>query len=372
MKFQDAVADSTAVSTADSAAVSTVVSTVDSTVDSAVDSAQAATQLQSPDTLLLDSTQVAGDVVGEFSREVSETGILLISGQWEQVITTLYSGLARIAVDFIPRLVSAIFVLLLFYLLYRILRNLISRILSRSKYVDAGLEGLLIKTYGVVAWVFISIMVLAQFGINVTALLAGLSIVGIAVGFAAQDTVQNFISGITILIDRPFRVGHYIEVDSTFGIVQEITLRSTRVKTLNNEMMVMPNTQMINQKLLNYTQLGHLRIDIPFGIAYKEYSTVAREVVLKLTEDDDRIHPAYPPEVVVTGLGASSVDLELRLFIRDASMASAMKCEYTEAIREACRKADLEIPFPHLQLYIDEAKAFTSARFMLPEGKGDQ
>lgn len=337
-------------------------------VQVAVDSTVTA-NAQIADSLNADSVQAPPDVVGEFSREVTETGQLLFSGQWQEVLSRFYEGLTGIVVEFIPKFLSALFVLVLFYLLHRFLKKMLAKVLSKSRYVDAGLEGLLMKTYGVVAWGFIGIMVLAQFGINVTALLAGLSVVGIAVGFAAQDTLQNFISGITVLLDRPFRVGHYIEIEGTYGRVEEITLRSTRVRTLNNEVMIMPNNQMINQKLINYTKLGALRLVVPFGIAYKEYPQEARQIVLALTKDDERLHPNFEPDVVVTELNSSSVDMELRLFIKDSAQAFPIRRWYLEKVREALREADIEIPFPHLQLFIDEAKAFSDLNPPLLEKK---
>lgn len=325
-----------------------------------VDSLQAQ-DVVAPDSIVAtDTSSTINDVVGDISRGVTETGELLITGQWQQVVTEFYQGITNVFVGFIPRVLSAIFVLLLFYVLYRLARKLLKNILSRSHFVDAGLEGLLMKTLSVVGWVFIGIMVLAQFGINVTALLAGLSVVGIAVGFAAQDTLQNFISGITILIDRPFRLGHYIEVEGTYGKVEEITLRSTRIKTINNEMMVMPNTQMINQKVVNHTQFGQLRLEIPFSIAYKESPQIAREVVLAITEGDERLSPVHKSDVVVTELNDSSVDMQLRLFIKDVANAMPMRREYVEKILVALKKEGIEIPYPHLQLFIDEAKGLES------------
>ena len=333
----------------------------------AIDSLQAeAPSIVSADTSS-DTTLLAVDVLSELGREVTQTGQLLVSGKWQEVVSAFYEGLGSLVVTFIPRIVSALFVLILFYFLYRVLKKLIWRLLSRSSFVEAGLERLLIRTYTGVAITFICVMVLAQFGINVNALMAGLSIVGIAVGFAAQDTVQNFISGITILIDRPFKVGQFIEVDSTFGRVEDITMRSTRVRTLNNEMMVMPNTQMINQKLINYSQLGLLRISIPFGIAYKEFPETVRSLVLALAEDDERLHPNHKPDVVVTQMADSSVQLELRLYVRDADSAAPLRFEYTEKILDICKRSDVEIPFPHMQLHIDEARAFSTAPFMQPK-----
>jgi small conductance mechanosensitive channel len=266
--------------------------------------------------------------------------------------------MTALLVEFIPKFISAVFVLLLFYIAFRVLLKVINKLLGRSKHVDAGLHNLIVRTFSVVAWSFIFVMVLAQFGINVTALLAGLSIAGIAVGFAARDTLENFISGVSILLDRPFRIGDNIVIDGTFGTVIEITLRSTRLRTQNSEIMVMPNIQMINQKLINHTMLGIIRLEIPFGIAYKEYPQAAREAVLKLTEGDDRLHPEFPPHVVVVAMNDSSVDMRLRIFLKDPKQEIPIRLEYVEKVREALRKADIEIPFPHLQLFVDEAKAF--------------
>lgn len=319
------------------------------------------------DSVLTDTTGVASDSldpIGAISRQVEEAGRLLIAGEWDLFWVRLYEGMAGLVVEFIPNLVSALFVFILFYALYRILNSLLHQVLHRSHRVDKGLQNLLTKTYRIVAWVFIGVMVLDQFEVNVTALLAGLSIAGIAVGFAARDTLENFISGITIMMDKPFRIGDFIEVDGTYGQVENITLRSSRIRTLNNQIMVMPNIQMINQKLINHTILGILRVEIPFGIAYKERSQAAREVVLKTTEGDERLHPDYPPSVVVAALNDSSVDMILRLFLNDPALAVPVRYAYLERVFKALTEAGIEIPFPHLQLFIDEATAFQDSFLM--------
>jgi small conductance mechanosensitive channel len=257
---------------------------------------------------------------------------------------------------FVPRLISALVVLAVLYVVYRSLGHLLRRILSRSDRVEGGIASLALKTYRIASTILIGIMVAAQFSIDVTALLAGLSIAGIAVGFAARDTLENFIAGITILVDKPFRIGDQIEVEGTFGVVDHITLRSTRLRTMNDQVMIMPNALVINHKVLNHTLRNTLRIEIPFGIAYKEYPAAAREVVLKLLEGDDRLDPDRPPTVVVTAMGESSVDMVLRFHIRDPLTEVPIRFEYVEKVREALRSADIEIPFPHLQLFIDGAK----------------
>ncbi|MFQ5569100.1 MAG: mechanosensitive ion channel family protein [Rhodothermales bacterium] len=323
----------------------------------------AGTTFQVADSTLADTS----DAITQLNRELGAASDLLIEGEWELFVSRIYDGLAGLVVNMIPRLAGALFVFALFYAVYRLLRSLLHRLMKRSKRIDAGLEHLLMQTFRMVALSFIAVMVLAQLGINVTALMAGLSIVGIAVGFAARDTLENYISGITIMFDKPFRVGDNVEIEEVFGTVEEITLRSTRLRTLDHQIMVMPNTQMINKKLLNHTMLNTLRVAIPFGIAYKEYPQEARQVVLKLAEGDSRLHPAYLPEVAVTALNDSSVDMALWLYLKDPRLEVAVRYEYIEKIREALRRADIEIPFPHVQVFIDEAQALDPSFFAHPQ-----
>jgi small conductance mechanosensitive channel len=272
-------------------------------------------------------------------------------------------------IDFtLHQLLPAIFVFFLFSLIYRVVGGLLKNILGHAKRLDEGVRQLVLKAFRVIIFLFAAIMILDQLGVNVTTLVAGLGIAGIALGFAARDTLENFISGITILVDQPFRVGDNIDVGDVFGTVEEITLRSTRIRTTNNEIVIFPNTSMISQKLINHTMLNTLRIEVPFGIAYKEYPQQAREVLLNLVRNDQRLHPDYPPTVVVTKLNDSSVDMKLRIFLKDPKLEIPVRLEYTEKVREALREADIEIPFPHLQLFVDEARAFERATFMQGNG----
>ena len=304
--------------------------------------------------ITLDSTQVqqdttastAQDVVTEFSEGVSETGRLVVEGEWSLLWKYISEGSLKLFSEFVPDFISALFVFILFYFSYRLLKSLLDKFLTRARRVDKGLHSLIIKTFKVISLTMIVIMVLAQFGINITALLAGLSIAGIAIGFAAKDTLENFISGVTILLDRPFRIGDYIEINGTYGQVTEITLRSTRLRTKKNEIMVMPNLQMVNQMLINHSTTGALRIDIPFGIAYDEYPDEVRNIVLNLTKGDDRLHEHRLPQVVVTNLNNSSIDMALRVFLKQASEGVQIACEYTEKSGKCSEKKILKFPIP--------------------------
>lgn len=302
-------------------------------------------------------------LIGE---EVGHTGTLLVSGEFDRIWARFTEGMIDKVVDFIPNIFGAVFVLVIFYIIYRLVLSVLERVLSKSAAVDPALQHLLTRTFRISVSAFIGIMVLSQFGINVTALLTGLGIAGIAVGFAARDSLENFISGVTILIDRPFALGDRVVIEGIYGAVEEITLRSTRIRTLDNTLMVMPNVLMINQKLVNHSKLGILRVEIPFGVAYKEHPAKVREVVTAVADGDDRIHADFPPEVVVKGLNESSIDMSLRVFIDDPSREVAVKWDYFERIREALRDADIEIPFPHLQLFLEKEKALEDSFLTSP------
>jgi small conductance mechanosensitive channel len=314
---------------------------------------------QVPDSIVGDSVGRALEQLGE---SVSETGRMIIEGRWGDAFARVLDFGLSLLESALPNLLSAIFVGIVFYGIFRFVYRLTRKLLNRSSRVGPGLEHLLLRTFSVAGIGFVLILVLSQLGFNVAALIAGLGIAGLALGFAAQDTLANFIAGVTILLDRPFSVGDYVEIDGTYGRVQELTLRSTRIQTPTNRTLVVPNINMINHSLTNYSgqgRQGFLRVDIDFGIAYKERPAEARAVVLPLVEDDARILDDPGPDVIVTGLGQSSVDMRLRVYLRNPGDEQPVRYAYTERIREALREADIEIPFPHLQLFIDEAKAFT-------------
>ena len=319
-----------------------------------------------PDQAAPADTTAVNDAVNQFNNAFSEALRLFVNGNWDGLYEHLSSGTVYLTGLFLERGLQAFAAFLLLYVLYRLLATTLFQVLDQSEGIEPGLQSVLLKTFRVVTLLFIGIIVLDQLGLNVTVLIGGLSIAGVIAGFAARDSLENFISGITILVDKPFQVGDYIEMEDEYGQVDEITLRSTRVRTVRNEIIVLPNLEMITQRVINHTKRNVLRIDIEFGIAYKEYPEEAREVLLPLVEDDDRIFSEPSPSVVVTEMNDSSVDMALRFYTRDPSQELPIRWEYTEKVRETLREADIEIPFPHRQLFLDEAKALQGTKLLSP------
>ena len=315
---------------------------------------QAAPDPAAADTLTADSAAVdTTSGVAVLAESTEEAAEAVSQGDFSGALGILNDAVVTFAVD---HLLPALVIALAFWVVLRVTLRLVRGTLARSRRIDLGVQQLIVRVVrmGIVA--IAAVTVFEKLGINVTAIVAGLGIAGIALGFAAQDTVQNLIAGVTILLDRPFHVGDNIELHETFGTVEEITLRTTRVRTLDNQMAILPNANVISDKLINHSMLGALRVVVPFGIAYKEDPAAARRAVLATTKGDKRLHPDYAPHVVVTDLGDSSVNMSLRLFLKDSKLEVPIGFEYTERVFDALRAAGIEIPFPHLQLFVDEAK----------------
>ncbi len=177
------------------------------------------------------------------------------------------------------------------------------------------------------------------------------------VGIAAQDTLSNTIAGFTILWDKPFVVGDRVSVAGEYGMVQDITLRSTRIRTPRNSYVVIPSKRIIDEVLENDSKHGELRIDVPIGIAYKEDTVAAREALMAAvaTVPDILVEPA--PTVVVEACADSSVNLLVRVWIEQASARQRVNFDVMEACTRSLDAAGIQIPFPHLQLFWDDVEA---------------
>lgn len=256
----------------------------------------------------------------------------------------------------LPKLLAATLVFLAFYVLWRVAQPALRAILRRAHFAPALIHLIVNGVVRGAVLVVGLVMAASQLGINVAAALAGLGVLGIAVGFAAQETIANMIAGFLIFWDRPFKVGDWVTTQDRYGEVRDITLRTTRIRTLDNTYVVIPNKQVIGELLINHSMYGETRINIPIGIAYKESIAEARQVMLEAVADLDGVLREPAPSVVAAGLGNSSVDLTVRVWIAQAMNEVPVRFRVVEACKVALDKAGIEIPFPHLQLFVDDVK----------------
>jgi small conductance mechanosensitive channel len=271
-----------------------------------------------------------------------------------RLLEWLDTGLLLRVLGFAPSVIAAVAILALFWLIFRITRGSLRRVLER-----AGLHSTLVsmiadRVYRLAILAFALVMAADQVGINVGAALAGIGVVGLAVGFAAQDTLANVIAGFLIFVDKPFEVGDWVTVADNYGAVSDITMRSTRIRTNRNTYVVIPNKTIIDTVLVNHSKHGETRIDVPIGIAYKESIAHAREVALAAARAVDGVLSSPAPDLVVTELGPSSVTMCVRVWIGDASREQPVYFGVMEASKLAFDSAGIEIPYHHLQLFIEK------------------
>lgn len=199
--------------------------------------------------------------------------------------------------------------------------------------------------------VFTLVMVLSNFGIHTTSIIAVLGAAGLAIGLALQGTLQNVAAGIMLLIIRPFRRGDYIEAGSAAGTVDETGLFMTRLHTVQGLFVAVPNSMIWSDIIINYSRMPNRRLDMQVGISYDADMDVARDVIMKVLADDERVHANPESMVVVRKLGDSSVDLELRAWT-DRGDYWSLNFDVTRAVKLALDEAGISIPYPHRQIVI--------------------
>ena len=256
---------------------------------------------------------------------------------------------------YLPNIFVALVLLLLFWVANKAVQRILSAALTRIKIVKQA-QMLILRATRVAIYIFAVLTVADQLKINITSVLAGVGFIGLALSFAAKDTVGNIISGVVIIIDVPFKEGDWISLGEMHATVTEIRLRTTVLTTFDNEMVVVPNMQISQERIVNYTITPKSRIKVPIGIAYKEDMQRARDILLETVKGDERILLVPSPNVIVTDLGASSINMQLRFWTEDPLLKFSLMWEYTERCKMALDREGIEIPFPHMQLFLEKTK----------------
>ena len=192
----------------------------------------------------------------------------------------------------------------------------------------------------------------AGYGNILTALATIGAAATLAIGFAMQDVIANFVAGIFIFTDKPFRIGDWIEWDGNSGIVEDISFRVSRVRTFDNELLTVPNSALTDGVIKNPVAKDTLRLKVPFGIGYDDDIGKATEIIQEEAENHPEILSDPAPSVRLTNLGDSSVELTSRVWIANPSRADFVKTrgEYTTTVKERFDAEGIDIPYPNRTL----------------------
>ncbi|MCO5730818.1 mechanosensitive ion channel family protein [Rhizobium sp. SSA_523] len=228
--------------------------------------------------------------------------------------------------------------------------------LGRIHGIDATLAQFFSNIIRYAVLVIVIVMVLGQFGVQTASILAALGAIGLAIGLALQGTLQNIAAGIMLLVLRPFRVGEYIDTGSVNGIVQEIGLFATELKTYDGLYRLAPNSLLWNVPVTNYSRLSTRMHDFKVGIAYEDDIEKAIAILLELANKDERVLQDPPPAAFVMDLGDSAVILALRYWA-NSNVWWMTSRDMTKRTKEAFDAAGISIPFPQVTYHNSEKVA---------------
>lgn len=295
---------------------------------------------------------------------IAMVGIPLIMLRWgfgeDDIGSWVYSALAGFSVGGVQisfgRLLLAVIVFVLLLMATRVVQRWFDgKVLARTQ-LDAGVKNSVRAGLGYIGFFVAALVGISWAGFNLSniAIIAGALSVGI--GFGLQNIVNNFVSGIIMLVERPIKVGDIIQVAGTEGFVRKINVRATELETFERLTVIIPNSEVINTSVGNWMHTDRIRrVNIKIGVAYGSDIEQVREILLACIGDDERIasHPA--PFVYFTDFGASSLDFELRFFLRDLSDILAVETDTRFAIDRLFKENGIEIPFPQRDLHVRSA-----------------
>lgn len=259
----------------------------------------------------------------------------------------------------IPNIVTAILIFVISIYGGILLSRVLRRVLQRNN-AEPGITHLLTKT---LQWTFIilgAITAMQRF-FNVTAFLTGLGIIGFTIGFALQNIMQNFVSGVILLIQQPFKVGHSVNIANFDGIVLKIGLRTTEIQALDGRIVFLPNADVIAQPIINYTRASLRRVEIPVSVSHVSNPEQVRAIVLDELKTIKGFISMPEPQVLFNNF-STSIDMHI-LFWVDTSIASpsAAKDEALTRIKQAFETNQIEMPHP-VQLQVEPQQKTASKR----------
>lgn len=230
-------------------------------------------------------------------------------------------------------------------------RALSSRILVQTR-LDVGVRDAVTAGVGYAGVVVAVLVALSLIGLKFGEIALIFSALSIGIGFGLQHVVNNFISGLVLLVQRPIKAGDWIVVGQNQGYVKRINVISTEITTFDNATVIVPNSQLMTTEVLNWTHRGRLgRVVIPVGVSYSSDPEQVRDLLLKCAVDNETVLSRPAPSVVFRAFGESSLDFEIRFFIRDIDYTIVVASDVRFAIKKALDEAGIEIPFPQRDIH---------------------
>ena len=227
------------------------------------------------------------------------------------------------------------------------------RLMAKSG-MDTMLASFLSNIAHILLVAFVIIAALGRLGIQTTSLVAIVGAAGLAIGLSLQNSLANFASGVLIIAFRPFKVGDYVEAGGISGVVEEILIFATRLRTGDNKTIIVPNSSITGNTITNYNARDTRRVDMLFSISYNDDIKKAKRILLEIINGDQRVLQDPAPVIAVSELGSSSINLIVRPWVNSADYWN-LYWDMLEAVKLRFDEEDISIPYPQQDVHLHQA-----------------
>ena len=265
---------------------------------------------------------------------------------WNEVIVMLKTT----GIEFAINLVTAIAIFYVGRMVVGLLMRGLKKMMQAQD-VDVTLQTFVGNLVRMVLLVFVIIAAISALGIQTTSFIAIIGAAGLAIGLALQGSLSNFASGVLIVLFRPYKVGDFVEAAGISGVVEEVQILTTVLKTGDNKKVIVPNGQIMDSVITNYSANDQRRVDMTFGVSYDDDLDKVRSTLEQLIAADDRILDDPACTIAVSALADSSVNFVVRPWVKSADYWGVM-FDLTEAIKKRFDKEGISFPFPQQDVHL--------------------
>lgn len=300
-------------------------------------------------------------IYNEFDNQFSyvrtvniQNNIILKGGVMKMDVTEVWKQLQPLITLYGLKILAAILILIIGRIVAGIVRSILQRASKHSK-TDTTIMTFVGNIAYVAILAFAVIAALGRLGVETASFIAVIGAAGLAVGLAFQGSLSNFAAGFLMILFRPFRVGDFIEGGGTKGVVKEIQVFTTTVMTIDNKKVIIPNSKLTGDNIVNYTAEENRRVDLVVGVSYGDDLDKVKEVLRDVVVDFPRVLKEPAPQIAVLEMADSSVNLVCRPWVKTSHYWDVY-FGLTEAIKKTFDKKGITIPFPQHDVHLFQEK----------------
>ncbi len=251
-----------------------------------------------------------------------------------------------------PQIIGALAILIIGRMVVGILVGIVRRLMNKAN-VDETLTKFVLSLTRIMLMTFVFIAALNALGVATTSFIAIIGAAGLAIGLALQGSLANFASGVMLIIFRPFKSGDFVEAGGVAGVVEDISIFSTIMRTGDNKQMIIPNSNITGSNIINYSAKDTRRVDFVFGIGYDDDLKKAKQLLVEIINGDDRILKDPAPVVAVSELADSSVNFIVRPWVKSGDYW-AVYWDITEKVKLTFDNQGISIPYPQQDVHMHQ------------------